>query len=109
MGGGPVGGGHNGNAVLGGLRWAAWGSSTAFAEGMSTFNDCVPTCVAGHGHSFTALVALWRPEPRPALVGEHYFTRLTIIYTGSRSYRAGGKLYYLPATTTYPLSAYGGA
>ena len=43
------------------------------------------------------------------LAGQHYFTRLTIIYTGSRSYRAGGKLYYLPATTTYPLSAYGGA
>ena len=99
----------DGNAVLDGLHWTAWGSSAAFAKGMSTFNDCVPTCVAGHGHSFPALVALWRPEPRPALVGEHYFTRLTIIYTGSRSYRADGKLYHLPATTTYPLSAYGGA
>ena len=55
----------DGNAYLGGLHWAAWGSSAAFAGGTSTFNDCVPSCVAGHGHSFPALVALWRPEPRP--------------------------------------------
>ena len=99
----------DGNAYLGGLHWAAWGSSAAFAGGTSTFNDCVPSCVAGHGHSFPALVALWRPEPRPGHVGERYFTRLTVIYTGDRSYRAGGKLYHLPPTTTYPLSAYGGA
>ena len=99
----------DGNASVTGLRWAAWGSSAAFAEGTSTFNDCVPSCVSGHGHNFPALVALWRPEPLPGHVGERYFTRLTIIYTGDRSYRAGGKLYHLPATTTYPLSAYGGA
>ena len=99
----------DGSAYLVGLHWAAWGSSAAFAGGTSTFNDCVPTCVAGHGHSFPVLVALWRPEPLPGQVGERYFTRLTIIYTGGRSYRAGGKLFQLPATTAYPLSAYGGA
>jgi hypothetical protein len=99
----------DGNAYLGGLHWAAWGSSAAFADGTSTFNDCVPNCVAGHGHSFPVLVALWRPEPLPGHVGERYYTRLTIIYTGSRTYHAGGKLNQLPATTTDPLSQYGGA
>ncbi|SRR5216683_4033259 len=99
----------NGSAYLARLHWATWGSSAAFADGISTFNDCVPNCVAGHGHSFPVLVALWRAEPRPGHSGERYFTRLTIIYTGSHTYRAGGRLYHLPVTATDPLSAYGGA
>ena len=37
------------------------------------------------------------------------FTRLTIIYTGSRTYHADGKLYQLPVTATDPLSADDGA
>ena len=99
----------DGNAYLARLQWATWGSSAAFADGISTFNDCVPNCVSGHRHSFPVLVALWRAEPRPGHAGERYFTQLTIIYTGSRTYRAGGKLYHLPVTVTDPLSAYGGA
>lgn len=99
----------DGNAELAKLHWATWGPSAAFADGISTFNDCVPTCVAGHGHSFPVLVALWRPEPRPGHVGQRYFTRLTIIYTGSRTYHADGKPYQLPVTATDPLSADGGA
>jgi hypothetical protein len=98
----------DGNADLARLHWATWGSSAALADGISTFNDCVPNCVSGHGHSFPVLVALWRAEPWPGHAGERYFTRLTIIYTGSRTYRAGGKLYHLPVTATDPLSAYGG-
>ena len=99
----------DGAAYLAGLNWVSWGSSAAFADGIGTFNDCVPACVGGHGHSFPVLVALWRPEPWPGHAGERYFTRLTIIYTGSRAYDAGGTLYHLPETATYPLSAYGGA
>jgi hypothetical protein len=96
-------------AMLTGLHWASWGSSAAFASGTSVVNDCLPSCVGGHGHSFPALVALWRAEPRPGHAGQRYFTRLTIIYTGSHSYRAGGTLHKLPATVTYPLSSFGGA
>jgi hypothetical protein len=99
----------NGGAYLASLHWATWGASTAFADGISTFNDCVPNCVAGHGHSFPVLVVLWRPAPLAGHAGERYFTRLTIIYTGSRTYSAGGKQYHLPVTVTHPLSAYGGA
>jgi len=99
----------DGGASLSGLHWASWGSSAAFADGTSTLNDCVPTCVAGHGHSFPALVALWGAEPRPGHAGQRYFTRMTIIYTGSRAYHAGGKLYHLPPTVTEPLSPAGGA
>jgi|SRR5271165_5133037 len=98
----------DGNFYLDKLKWAAWGSSSAFAEGINTFNDCVPFCAAGHFHSFPVLAALWRAEPRPGHTGQRYFTRLTLIYTGNRTYSAGGKLHRLPATATYPLSALGG-
>jgi hypothetical protein len=98
----------DGNFYLDRLNWAAWGSSSAFAEGINTFNDCVPFCAGGHFHSFPVLAALWRAEPRPGHAGQRYFTRLTLIYTGSRTYSAGGKRHQLPATATYPLSALGG-
>jgi len=49
-----------------------------------------------------------RPQPRHS-DGQRYFTRLTIIYAGPRSHRAGGKTYHLHQTVTYPLSASGGA
>ncbi|HEY6275388.1 MAG TPA: hypothetical protein VIX86_03575 [Streptosporangiaceae bacterium] len=99
----------DGNAYLTGLHWAAWGSDSAFATGTDSFNVCIPTCTAGHLHSFPVLAALWRTELRPAHPGQRYFTRLTVIDTGSRSYRAGGKTYHLPLTVTYPLSPAGGA
>jgi len=76
--------------------------------GISTFNDCVPSCADGRFHSFPVLAALWRAEPRPGHAGQRYFTRLTIIYTGNRSYRAGGTLHRVPLTETLPLSAAGG-
>jgi hypothetical protein len=94
---------------LTGLHWASWGSSASFASGTSVVNDCTPSCTGGHGHSFPALIALWRAEPRPGHPGQRYFTRLTIIYTGSHSYTAGGQVHRLPATVTYPLSPFGGA
>ena len=99
----------DGGAYLQGLSWAAWGSSSAFGSGTYVLNDCVPYCADGHFHSFPVLVALWGAEPRPSHAGQMYFTHLTIIFTGSHSYRADGKLYQLPATGSYPLSASGGA
>ncbi len=99
----------DGNAYLTGLHWSAWGTSSAFAAGTDTFRVCIPSCTAGRLHNFAALAALWRAEPLPGHPGTRYFTRLTVIYTGSRSYRAGGKTYHLPQTATYPLSASGGA
>ena len=90
----------DGGASLSGLHWASWGSSAAFADGVSTFNDCTPSCVAGHGHSFPVLVTLWRAEPLPGHAGTRYFTRLTVIYTGSRTYHAGGTLRHVPETVT---------
>jgi hypothetical protein len=97
------------NAYVSGLSWSTWGPVAALASGTSTFNDCTPNCLSGHSHTFPALVVLWRPQPWPSRVGVRYFTRMTIIYTGNRSYTAGGKTYQVPQTQTDPLSQYGGA
>jgi hypothetical protein len=99
----------DGNAYLNGLHWAAWGRTDAFGNGTDTFRVCIPSCTAGRLHSFPVLAALWRAQSLPGHPGTRYFTRLTIIYTGNRSYSAGGKTFHLPQTVTYPLSASGGA
>jgi len=99
----------DGNSGLARLTWASWGTSAAFGSGTYTFNDCVPSCVAGHSHSFPALVALWGAKPWPGHAGQQYFTMLTVIFTGTRTYRAGGHEHRLPQTETFPLSPHGGA
>ncbi len=99
----------DGNAYVSKLRWASWGSSAAFATGSYVINTCTPSCAAGHYVSFPVLAALWRTEPWPGHAGQRYFSRLTIILTGSNAYKAGGKTYHVPATQTFPLSALGGA
>lgn len=75
--------GDRGNRVSAGLDFSARGKAEVVSE--------LPVC------------------GRPWTTGGHYFTRLTLIYTGSRSYRAGGKTYHLHQTVTYPLVASGGA
>ena len=99
----------DGGARLIGLRWAAWGSSSAFVAGVFDLNDCIPTCKTGHFLKFPMLAALWRAESLPGHAGQRYFTRITVIYTGNRAYRARGALHHLPATATFPLSQFGGA
>ena len=99
----------DGNAYVGSLNWSAWGPSSALATGTSSFNDCTPNCLSGHGHTFPALVVLWGVKPLPGHAGVRYFTEMTIIYTGNRSYTADGKRVTLPQTQTDPLSNFGGA
>ncbi|HEX3493010.1 MAG TPA: hypothetical protein VHU92_26975, partial [Streptosporangiaceae bacterium] len=52
------------------------------------------------------LVTAWRAEPGPGHAGQHYFSRLTEIYTGKRPtyYRSGDKKYH-PQTVTWQLGA----
>jgi hypothetical protein len=99
----------DGGAFITKMHWASWGGQAAFGSGTDSFNTCVPSCVAGKLVSFPILAALWRVEPLPGHRGVHYFTRLTLIYTGNRSYKAGGKKFHLPQTVTDPLSNFGGA
>ena len=96
------------NSGLIGLQWASWTGTDAFASGSYAFNDCVPFCVEGHVHRFPALIVLWRPEPWPGHRGVRYFSRMTLILTGIRTYTAGGHRYQLPVTTNLTLSTSGG-
>lgn len=41
------------NSMLTKLKWMQWGDATAYAAGIARWNDCTPSCVAGH----------WRSEP----------------------------------------------
>ncbi len=90
----------DGGGYLSGLHWAAWGSSEAFADGTFTINN---------GDNFPVLADLWRAEPRPGHAGQRYFTRLTLVFTGNRTYTEGGGVHAFPQTLTYPLSSFGGA
>jgi hypothetical protein len=99
----------DGNAYVSGMSWTAWGSSSALASGKYSFNDCTPNCLSGHGHTFSGLIVLWGVKALPNHAGVRYFTEMTIIVTGSRSYTAGGKKATEPLTNTIPLSNFGGA
>jgi hypothetical protein len=37
--------------LLEGLRWTSWTATTATATGTLEYNDCLPSCVAGHHHN----------------------------------------------------------
>jgi hypothetical protein len=49
------------------LRWTGWGDETAYATGEARWNDCTPTCVAGHWRSEPATFWVWDPRQEPHL------------------------------------------
>lgn len=46
----------DGNFSLANLKWTGWGKPPAKATGTVHMNDCTPTCVAGHFHSYRVQV-----------------------------------------------------
>jgi hypothetical protein len=44
------------------LHWTGWGDETAYATGTARWNDCTPTCVAGHWRSEPATLWVWDPQ-----------------------------------------------
>ncbi len=47
------------NSEFTNLRWIGWGNATAYATGTARWNDCQPTCVAGHWRSEPVTVWAW--------------------------------------------------
>jgi hypothetical protein len=41
-----------------GIHWLGWGSPRAAGLGTAFANDCSPTCVAGHVHTYQAVLVL---------------------------------------------------
>ncbi|TVT62147.1 hypothetical protein FNH05_01340 [Amycolatopsis rhizosphaerae] len=64
---------------LDGLRWSAWGSTTAQASGNLWANDCNPTCAGGHNASHPATVTV------SGLTGGQY-TRIHVEVQGDSPY-----------------------
>jgi hypothetical protein len=74
----------DGAVGLTGLHWTSWTSHLASGYGTWFRNDCTPSCAAGHFHSYPALVDLWGSAPVNGHPSERKYTRMTLIFTGTR-------------------------
>ena len=93
----------DGNALLQGLHWGAWTPQLASAYGTFVENDCQPSCVGGHFHSYPAVVTAWGSGSVQGHPAERRYTELTLMFPGARPpyYNASGKPTY-PLTQTFP-------
>jgi hypothetical protein len=66
------------------LHWTSWTSSIASAAGTLEMNTCTPSCVAGHFKAYPALVVFWGNIAVKNHPGEHSYTMMTEILTGTR-------------------------
>ncbi len=53
------------NAAFTHLHWSSFGGATAHATGTYAFNDCAPSCVAGHVHSYPVVITFSAPKRCP--------------------------------------------
>jgi uncharacterized lipoprotein NlpE involved in copper resistance len=74
----------DGAVGLKGLHWTSWTSHLASGYGTYFLNDCTPTCVGGHFHSYPALVTLWGSAAVKGHPTERKYTEMTLIFTGTR-------------------------
>jgi hypothetical protein len=57
---------------LGKLKWSHWSQTKAVGSGTFTWNDCKPTCSAGHNLSRPVKVTLAGPKRCPGRVHEAF-------------------------------------
>jgi hypothetical protein len=74
----------DGAVGLEGLHWTSWTSHLASGYGTYFLNDCTPTCVGGHFHTYPALVTLWGSAAVKGHPSERKYTQMTLIFTGTR-------------------------
>jgi hypothetical protein len=67
------------------LRWTGWGSAFAAARGTAWLNDCKPSCVAGHFHSYPVVVVASGSQ---ACAGRLAYTTLTYAFIGRSPFPA---------------------
>ena len=88
------------NELIPKLKWASW-TSSAFATGVVAVNNCTPSASCGPSKftRYPILVVLWKAAAWPGHAGRSYFTRMTIILSGS-----GKRLpKHVPVVSTYKL------
>ena len=74
----------DGNVALSKLSWTSWTPGLASATGTLEENDCTPYCAAGHFHAYPAVVIFWGSTAVENHPGEHSYTKMTLILTGTR-------------------------
>jgi hypothetical protein len=57
------------------LRWTSWTSASATGSGTLVYNDCKPSCAAGHFHRVPGTVVVLS-DPHPAASGQLVWTRM---------------------------------
>ena len=72
------------NAYIPKLKWTSW-TSSAFGTGVYAANNCTPSSSCGPSMftRYPILIVLWKAAAWPKHAGRDYFTRMTIIFTGS--------------------------
>ena len=93
----------DGNDYLTGLSWTSWTPGLASGYGTQHENDCIPYCAAGHFHAYPVLVVLWRGDALNGNPGTQHYTRLTLIYPGTRPKVFDGQRRVEPTSTTMSL------
>jgi hypothetical protein len=88
------------NELIPKLKWASW-TSSAFATGVVAVNNCTPSSSCGPSKftRYPILVVLWKAAAWPKHAGRDYFTRMTIILSGSGKQAPK----HVPAVQTYKL------
>jgi hypothetical protein len=93
----------DGNALLQGLHWATWTPQLASAYGTFVENDCQPSCVGGHFHSYPVVVTAWGSGSVQGHPAERRYTELTLMFPGARPpYYNGSSRPTHPLTQTFP-------
>jgi hypothetical protein len=88
----------DGNESVGDLTWTGWGSRFTAGRGIVQINDCSPSCVAGHDHSYPVVVLLTGRETcRPS--GKIAYRTLTIAFLDHKPHTTG--------TQTFPCHPFG--
>ena len=96
----------DGYVQLNKLAWTSWTPGLASATGTLVKNTCTPSCVAGHFRSYSALVVLWGKTAVKNHPGQQCYTRMTIIYPGSRP-SGVGQTETISLPTSLPVPAGG--
>ncbi len=96
----------DGAVGLTGLHWTSWTPHLASGYGRYFLNDCTPTCAGGHFHTYPALVDLWGSAAVSGHPAERKYTRMTLVFTGTRppAYQVvnGKTVVTHPVTLTLP-------
>lgn len=82
------------------LKWTSW-TSSAFGNGTFAVNNCTPSssCPLKKYTKYPILIVLWKAASWPRHAGRDYFSRMTIIFTGSGKRAPKG----VPAVQTFKL------